>query len=60
MKKSRRMRGAGHVARMGEKRNAYSLFVGKPLVKRLLRRPRLRWVDTTRMDLGEMGGGDVD
>jgi hypothetical protein len=53
--KSRRMRWVGHVARMGEKRNAYSLLVGKiPLG-----RPRCRWVDI-RMDLGEMGWGDVD
>jgi hypothetical protein len=54
--KSRRMRWAGHVARMGEKRNAYRLLVGK----RPLGRPRPRWVDNIRMDLGEMGWGDVD
>jgi hypothetical protein len=58
--KSRRMRWAGHVARIGEKRNAYRLLVGKPEGKRLLGRPRCRWVDTTRMDLGEVGWGDVD
>jgi hypothetical protein len=57
--KSRRMRLAGHVARMGEKRNAYRLFVGKPEGKRPLGRPRRRWVDI-RMDLGEVGWGDVD
>jgi hypothetical protein len=58
--KSRRMRWAGHVAQMGEKRNAYRLFVGKPEGKRLLGRPRRRWVDNITMDLGEVGWGDVD
>jgi hypothetical protein len=58
--KSRRMRYAGHVARMGENRNAYKLLVGKPKGKRPLGRPRCRWVDNTRMDLGEVGWGDVD
>jgi hypothetical protein len=58
--KSRRMRWAGHVARMGEKRNAYILLVGKPEGKRPLRRPRCRWVDNIRMDLGEVGWSDVD
>jgi hypothetical protein len=58
--KSRRMRGAGHVARMVEKRNAYRLLVGKPEGKRPLRRPRRRWVDNIRMDLGEVGWSDVD
>jgi hypothetical protein len=53
--KSRRMRWAGHIARMGEKRNAYRLLVGQPEGKRPLGRPRLRWVD-----LGEVGWGDVD
>jgi hypothetical protein len=42
--KSRRMRWAGHVTRMGEKRNAYRLLVGKPEGKRPLGRPRRRWV----------------
>jgi hypothetical protein len=45
---------------MGEKRNAYRLFVGKPEGKRPLGRPRSRWVDNIRMDLREMGWGDVD
>jgi hypothetical protein len=45
MIKSRRMRCAGHVARMREKRNAYSVLVGKPEGKRPLGRPRRRWVD---------------
>jgi hypothetical protein len=57
--KSRRMRWAGHVARMGEKRNAYRLLVGKPEGRRPLGRPRRRWVDNIRMDLGEVGWGDV-
>jgi hypothetical protein len=45
---------------MGEKKNAYRLMVGKPEGKSLLRRPRLRWVDNVRMNLGEVGWGDVD
>jgi hypothetical protein len=55
--KSRRMRWAGHVARMGEKRNAYRLLVGKPGGKRPLGRPRRRWVNNIKMDLGEVGWG---
>jgi hypothetical protein len=55
--KSRRMRWEGHVARMGEKRNAYRLFVGKPEGKRPLGRPRRRWVDDIRMYLGEVVWG---
>jgi hypothetical protein len=58
--KSRRMRCAGHVARMGEKRNAYRLLMGKPEGKRPLGRPRHRWVDNIRTDLGEVGWSDVD
>jgi hypothetical protein len=58
--KSRRMRWASHVARMGEKRNAYRLLVGKPDGKKPLGRPRRRWVYNIRMDLGEVGWGDVD
>jgi hypothetical protein len=58
--KSRRMRWAGHVARMREKRNTYMLFVGKPQGKSLLGRPRRKWVYNIRMDLGEVGWGDVD
>jgi hypothetical protein len=45
---------------MGEKRNAYRLLVGKPEGKRPLGRPRRRWVDNIRMDIGEVGWGDVD
>jgi hypothetical protein len=44
----------------GEKRNAYRLLVGKPVGKRPLGRPRRRWVDNIKMDLGEVGWGDVD
>jgi hypothetical protein len=51
--KSRRMRWMGHVARMGAKRNAYRLLVGKPEGKRPLGRPRHRWVDNIRR--GGMG-----
>jgi hypothetical protein len=49
------MKWAEHVARMGEKRNAYRLLVGKPDEKRPLGRPRRRWVDNISMDLGEVG-----
>jgi hypothetical protein len=52
--KSRRMRWTGHVARMGEKRNAYRLFVGKAEGKGPLGRPRRRWVDSIKMDLREL------
>jgi hypothetical protein len=45
---------------MGENRNSYRLVVGKPEGKMPLRRPRLKWLDTTRNDLGEVGWGDVD
>jgi hypothetical protein len=60
MTKSRRMRWAGHVARMGEKRNAYKILVGKPEGKRPLRRPRRRWVDNIKMDLKEIGWNGMD
>jgi hypothetical protein len=60
MIKSRRMRWAGHVARMGEKRNAFRILVGKPERKRPLGRPRRRWVDNIKMDLREIGWDDVD
>jgi hypothetical protein len=55
--KSRRMRWAGHVARMGEKRKVYKVFVGKLEGKRPLERPRRRWEDGIRMDLRETGLG---
>ena len=53
--KSRRMRWAGHVARMGEERGVYRFLVGKPEGKRPLGRPRRRWVNNIRMDLQEVG-----
>jgi hypothetical protein len=58
--KTRRMRWAGYVARMWEKRNVYRLLVGKPEERRPLGRPRRRWLDNIRMDLVEVGWGDVD
>jgi hypothetical protein len=60
IRKSRRMRWAGHVARMGEKRNAYTLLVGKPERNRTIGRLRRRWVDKIRRNLVEVGWGDVD
>ena len=56
----RRMRWAGHVARMGEERGVYRVFVGKPEGKRPLGWPRRRWVDNIRMDLQEVGCGYMD
>jgi hypothetical protein len=59
--KSRRMRWAGHVARMGEKRNMYRyVYVGKPEGKRPLGRPRGRWIDNITLDLLETGLNGVD
>jgi hypothetical protein len=55
--KSRRMRWAGHVARMGEERYAYKVLVIKPEGKRPLGRPRRRWEDEIRLDLRETGWG---
>jgi len=55
--KSRKMRWAGHVARMGEGRGVYRVLVGKPEVKRPLGRPRRRWEDNIKMDLQEVAGG---
>jgi len=58
--KSRRMRWAGHVARMVEERVVYRVLVGKPEGRRPLGRPRHRWVDNTRMYLQEVGCGYMD
>jgi hypothetical protein len=58
--KSRRMRWAGHVARMGEGRGVHRVLVGKPEGKRQLGRPRRRWEDNIKMDLQEVGGGCGD
>jgi hypothetical protein len=55
--KSRRMRWAGHVARMGEERGVYRVLVRKPEGKRPLGRPRRRWLDNIRTDLQEVGCG---
>jgi len=52
--KSRRMRWAGYVARMGEERGLYRVLVGKPEGRRPMGRPRHRWVDNIRMDLHEV------
>jgi hypothetical protein len=60
MIRSRRMRWAGHVVRMGEKRNAYRILVGKPEGRRPLRRPRRRWMDNIKMDLREIGWDGID
>ena len=53
--KSRRMRWAGHVVRMGERRGVYRVLMGKHEGKRALGRPRRRWVDNIKMDLKEVG-----
>jgi hypothetical protein len=60
MIKSRRMRWAEHVARMGAKRNSCKILVGKPEGMRPLGRPRHGWVDNMRMNLGEIGWDGVD
>jgi hypothetical protein len=54
------MRWAGHVARIGEKRNAYRILMGKQEGKRLLGRPRRRWEDNTKIYLREIGWGGMD
>ncbi|KAJ4433904.1 hypothetical protein ANN_16217 [Periplaneta americana] len=58
--KSRRLRWAGHVARMGESRNAYRVLIGRPEGKKPLERPRRRWEDNIKMDLREVGYDDRD
>ncbi|KAJ4441567.1 hypothetical protein ANN_11423 [Periplaneta americana] len=58
--KSRRLKWAGHVARMGESRNAYRVLVGRPEGKRPLGRPGRRWEDNIKMDLREVGYDDRD
>jgi hypothetical protein len=57
MIKSRRMRWAGHTARMGEKRNTYRMLVRKPEGKRPRGRPRRRWLNNIKMDLREIWYG---
>jgi hypothetical protein len=58
--KSRRMRWAGHLARMGKVRGAYNILVGRPEGRRPLGRSRRRWEDNIKIDLREIGFGDVD
>ena len=58
--KSRRLRWAGHVACMGERRGAYRALAGKPEGRRPLGRPRLRREDNIKMDLREVGWGGMD
>ena len=58
--KSRRMRWAGHVARMEEGRGVHKVLVGKPEGNKPLRRPRRRWEDNIKMDLQDVGRGFGD
>ena len=58
--KSRRMRRAGYVERMGEERGVYRVLLGKSEGRRPLERPRRRWVDNIKMDLQEVGCGYMD
>jgi hypothetical protein len=60
MVKSRRMRWAGYVARMGPTKNAYTILVGKPEGKGPLGRPRRMWVDNIKIDLREIRWDGVD
>ena len=57
--KSRVLRWAGHLARIGESRGADRVLVGKPEGSRQLERPRHRWEDNTKIDLGEAGCGGI-
>ena len=58
--KSRRIRWAGHVARMGEKRGVHRVLVGKPEGRRQLGRPRHRWEDNIKMGLQNVGCEGMD
>jgi hypothetical protein len=60
MIKSRRMRLLGHVARIGDVRNAYKILIGKSQGKRPLGRPRRTWEDNIKMDLGVIGFRGLD
>jgi hypothetical protein len=60
MIQSRKMRWAGHAARMGENGNTYRILVAKPEGKRPLGRPKHRWEDNIKMDLREIGWGGMD
>jgi hypothetical protein len=58
--KSRRIKWAGHVARMGERRSAYRILVGKPERRRPLGRTRRRWVENMKIDLRDIGWDGID
>ena len=58
--KSRRLRWVGHVARMGERRDAFRVLVGKPEEKKPVGRHRHRWEDNIKMDIREVGCGVID
>jgi hypothetical protein len=58
--KSRRMRWAGHAARMRDRRRAYRVLVGRPEGRKPLVRPRRRWEDNIKMDLQEVGWGGIN
>jgi hypothetical protein len=60
MIRSKGMGSDGYVARMGERRNAYRILMGKPEGRRSLGRPRCRWVDNIKMDLREIGWDGID
>ena len=60
MMNSRKMRWAGHGARMGKRRGVYRVLVGKPEGKRPLGRPRRRWEDIMKMDVEKVGCGCMD
>jgi hypothetical protein len=60
MTKLRKKIRAGHVARMGDRRNTYRILVEKPERRRPLGRPRRRWVDNIKMDLREIGWDGMD
>jgi len=57
---SRRMRWAEHVAHLGDRRGVFKVLVGKHEGKKPFRRPRCRWEDNIKMDLQEVGCGDLD
>jgi len=58
--KSRKMRWAGHVARIGERRGVFRVLVGNPKGKRPLGRPKRRWEDNIKMDVQKVGCGGMD
>jgi predicted small integral membrane protein len=58
--KLKRIKWTGQVARIGEKINVYRLLMGNPEGKRPLERPRRKWVDNIKMDLGEIRWGGAD